>query len=57
MSDNNLDEHADEHGDEEYLIAHTTLTFLIDQSGQIVMAFPYATLPDQIVVDMGLFLE
>lgn len=45
------------HDEEIYLVAHTTLTYVIDQSGQLVLAFPLETPPDKIVSDLEYLLD
>lgn len=51
-------EHEDDHNNsQEYLVAHTTLTFLLDAEGRIVLAFPYNTSAQDIVTDLEGYLE
>lgn len=45
-------EHADN-----YLISHTTLTFLLDKDGKLILAFPYNTVAEEIVADLEGYLE
>lgn len=40
-----------------YWVNHTTLTFVIDQTGQLVLAFPYAVSAEDIVTDLEHWLE
>ena len=48
---------VDQESSDYYLVNHTTLTFVIDQSGQLVLAFPYATSADDIVADLEYLLR
>lgn len=50
-------EHVETEGTEYYLVNHTTLTFVINQEGQLVEAFPYATPADDIVADLQYLIE
>jgi len=40
-----------------YLVNHTALTYVIDQEGNLVLAFPYNTGSDLIVADLRYLLE
>lgn len=40
-----------------YWVNHTTLTFVIDQTGQLVLTFPYAIPAESIVADLEYWLE
>lgn len=51
LGDSHDDGHDHEH-EEAYLVAHTTLTYVIDESGQLILAFPLETPPQQIVSDL-----
>jgi len=46
----------DEH-EEPYLVAHTTLTYLIDESGQLILAYPLETPTGEIVQDLEYLLS
>lgn len=51
------DSDDDPEHDEDYLVAHTTLTFLLNKDGQIVLAFPYNTSAELIVADLERYLD
>lgn len=40
-----------------YLVNHTTLTFVIDRHGRLVLAFPLKTQADEITADLELLLQ
>lgn len=42
---------------ENYLVSHTTLTFLLDKDGNLILAFPYNTAAEEIVADLEGYLE
>lgn len=54
--DNNDTEGEQEH-DDDYLVAHTTLTFLLHKDGRIILAFPYNTSAEEIVADLERYLD
>ena len=43
--------------EDDYLVDHTTLTHLIDQDGNLIRAYPYGTLSDDIVADIRYLLD
>ncbi len=54
-------DHADGEGhgheDEHYLVNHTTLTFVIDPAGQLVMVYPLGTGAQEIAADVRYLLQ
>jgi len=43
--------------EEDYLVDHTTLTHLIDHDGNLIRAYPYGTIADDIAADIHYLLD